>query len=105
MINWQVLIEKHLFNEKELKKLKTFDLAYFIRKSHFDEDRAQNYLVFNSIRKYFTLNSNFITKWTSKVWTSNESLEAVSATNNALTPSINYYGEKVRSKFTGSVLQ
>ena len=37
---------KHLLIENELKKLKTFDLAYFIGKSHFDEDGAQNYLIF-----------------------------------------------------------
>ena len=34
---------------------------------------------------------------------SNESLEVVSKTDN--TPSINYYGDKSRLKFTGSVLQ
>ena len=37
------------------------------------------------------------------IWRS--SLEAVSASNNTLAPAINYYGEKVRLKFTGSVLQ
>ena len=31
---------KHLLVENELKKLKTFDLGYFIGKSHFDEDGA-----------------------------------------------------------------
>ena len=46
---------KHLLIENELKKLKIFDLSYFIGKSHFDEDGAQNYLVFQSILKYFTL--------------------------------------------------
>ena len=37
---------KHLLVENELKKLKTFDSSYFIGKSHFEEDDAQNYLVF-----------------------------------------------------------
>ena len=37
---------KHLVFENELKNLKTFDLSYFIGKSHFDEDGTQNYLVF-----------------------------------------------------------
>ena len=37
---------KHLLFENELKKLKTFDLGYFIGKSHVDEDGAQSYLVF-----------------------------------------------------------
>ena len=36
---------KHLLVENELNKLKTFDSNYFIGKSHFEEDGAQNYLV------------------------------------------------------------
>ena len=54
---------RHLLNEKELKKLKTFDFSYFIGKSYFDEDGSENYLVFHSILKYFTLNNKWITKW------------------------------------------
>ena len=84
-----------------LKKLKTFDLCYFIRKSHFAEDGAQNYLVFQSVLEYFTLSSNWITKWLSK-GLSNESLEVINTSDNTLTPSINYYGDKARLKFTGS---
>ena len=90
--------------ETALKKLKTFDLGYFIRKSNFDEDGPQNHLVFQSWLEYFTLNSKWITKWKSK-GLSNESLEVVSTSNNSLTPSINYYGDKARLRFTGSVLQ
>ena len=88
--------------KKELKKLKTFDLGYFIGKSYFDEDGAQNYLVFQPILEYFTLNSNWLTKWKSK-GLSNENLEVVSTSKNTLTPLINYYGDKVRLRFTGSV--
>ena len=95
---------KHLLIENELKKLKTFYLSYFIGKKHFDEDGAQNYLVFQPILKYFTLNSKWITKWKSK-GLSNENLEVVSTSDNSLTPSVNYYGDKVRLRFTGSVLQ
>ena len=72
-----------------MKKLKAFDLGYFIGKSNFDEDGAQNYLVFQPILEYFTLNSNWITKWKSK-GSSNESLEVISASDNTLTPSVNY---------------
>ena len=36
---------KHFLVENELKKLKTFDSSYFIGKSHFEENCAQNYLV------------------------------------------------------------
>ena len=63
-----------ILNEKELKKLKALDLGYFTGKSYFDEDGTQNYLVFHSILEYFTLNSTWITKWTSK-GLSNESLK------------------------------
>ena len=38
---------KHLLVENELEKLNRFDLGYFIGKSHFEEDGAQNYSVFN----------------------------------------------------------
>ena len=86
---------KHLVTENKLKKLKTFHLGYFIEKIHFDEDGVQNYLVFQSILEYFSLNSKLITKWKSS-GLSNESLEVVSKKDNTLTPSINYDGEKVR---------
>ena len=33
--------------ENEFKKLKAFDLGYFIGKSRFEEDGVQNYLVFH----------------------------------------------------------
>ena len=36
--------------ENEFKKLKTFDLGYFIGKSYFEEDGAKNYLLFQAIR-------------------------------------------------------
>ena len=94
---------KHLLVKNELKNLKPFDLGYFIGKIRCDEDDAQNCLVFQQILKYFTLNSNFITKWNSK-GLSKESLEVVSKTDNTLTPSANYYENKVRLRFT-SVLQ
>ena len=95
---------RHLLIENMLKKLKTFDLGYFIGKSQFDENGAQDYLVFQPILEYFTLNSNWIIKWKSK-GLSNESLEVVSTSDNTLTPSVNYYGDKIRLRFTGSVLQ
>ena len=90
--------------ENKLKKLKIFDLTYFIGKSYFDEDGNQNYLIFHSILNYFTLNNKWITKWKSKAL-SNESLEIISTSDNSLTSSVNYYREKVRLKFAGSVLQ
>ena len=44
---------KHLLLENELKKLKTFDLSYFIGKSNFEEDDAQDHLVFEPMYRYF----------------------------------------------------
>ena len=79
-------------------------MSCFIEKSHFDEDGAQSYLIFQSMLEYFTLNSNWITKWKSK-GLSNKSLKVISTSDNTLTQSINHYGDKVRLKFTGSFLQ
>ena len=78
--------------ENKLKKLKAFDSCYY-NGNYFDEDGIQNYLVFQSILKYFTLNSSWIRKWKSK-GLSNESLGVVSTSSNILTPSVNCYGEK-----------
>ena len=49
-----------LLAKDELKKLKTLDLSYFIGKSHFGEDGAQNYLVFQPIRRYFKMDKKYI---------------------------------------------
>ena len=55
---------KHLVIENKLKKLKTFDLIYFHGKNHFEDDGTQNWLVFQSIQKYFrtvsTTDSNIL---------------------------------------------
>ena len=62
---------KHLLVENELKKLKIFDLSYFIGKSHFKEDGTENYLVFQSMHRYFKMiagvsTGNYIYFWKSK---------------------------------------
>ena len=54
--------------------------------------------------EYCTLKSNKITNWKSK-GLSNESFKIISTSDITLTPSINYYEDKARLKFTGSVLQ
>ena len=58
---------KNLLVENELKKLKAFDLSYFIDKSHF-EDGTQNYLLFQSLNKYFKIitNTKYMSEWESK---------------------------------------
>ena len=93
----------HLIVKNELNKLKTFDSGYFIGKSHFEEDGTQNYLVFQPINKYFKLNTNtlYILSWQSK-GLSNENIDPPTT---SLSPSINYVGNKIRVKFTGSCLK
>ena len=49
---------KHLLVGNESKKLKAFDLSYFIGRSHFEEDGVQNYLVFQPIIRYFKIITN-----------------------------------------------
>ena len=49
---------KHLLVENELKRLTTFDLIHFRGKNYFEEDGAQNYLVFQQMYKYLQKTSN-----------------------------------------------
>ena len=89
--------------EDELKKVKAFDLSYFIGKNHFEEDRTQNYLVFQPLNKYFRLITNelFILSWPSK----GLSTENIDPRNISLSPLTNYVGNKIRVKFTGGCLK
>ena len=86
---------KHLLDETELKKLKTFDLSYFIGKSHFEEDNTQNYLVFQPINKYFKVitNTDYVSSWKSKELSA-ESIKPPTTSDNSLTPALNYYVPK-----------
>ena len=54
-----------------MKKLQTFDSIYFRGKSHFEEDGAQNYLIFQLMYRYFKKvigvgNGKYIYFWKSK---------------------------------------
>ena len=89
--------------EKELKKLKTLYLRYFIGKSYFEEDDAQNYLVFQPIRRYFKINGKYISSWKSK-GLSDETITPDATSDNSLTPLIDY-GSKVRVKFNKGCLK
>ena len=100
---------KYLLVENESKKLKAFDLSYFIGKSHFEEDGAQNYLVFQPIVRYFKvitiIDSDYALSWESK-GLSAESIKPLTTSDNSLTPTLSYdYNFKVRVKFTGSCLK
>ena len=93
----------NLLVQNELNKLKTFDSAYFIGKSHFEEDGTQNYLVFQPINKYLKLYANtlYILSWKSK----GLSTETIDPLTTNLSPLINNVGNKKRVKFTGSSLK
>ena len=56
---------KNLLVESESEKLKTFDLSYFIGKSHFQEDGIQTYLAFQPINRYLKViaKTNCISTW------------------------------------------
>ena len=77
--------------------LKTFDSSYFIGKSHFEEDGTQNYLVFQSINRYFKIISktDHVSLWKSK-GLSAESIKPLNRSDNSLTSALNYYGSKTR---------
>ena len=96
----------HLLVQNELNKLKTFDSSYYHGKNYFDEDGALNYLVFQSLNKYFKLitNTNFVSSWKSK-GLSDESIKTPTTSDNSLNPELNYYGTNTRVKFTGSCLK
>ena len=93
--------------ENEFKKLTAFDLGYFIGKNYFEEDGAQNYLVFQPIIRYFKVNTiinvaDYISSWQSK-GLSAENIKPPAMSDNSLTPTISYYyAPKIRVKFTES---
>ena len=97
------------FVENELKKLKTFDSSCFIGKNYFKEDGSQNYLVFQSIIRYFKGNTiinvtDYILSWQSK-GLSAETIKPPT-TSDSYTPAISYcYAAKTRGKFTGIFLK
>ena len=59
--------------------------------------------------KYFKLNSivgviDRVLSWQSK-GLSNKSIKPPTTSDNSLTPELNYYGTKIKTKFTGSCLK
>ena len=89
-----------------MNKLKTFHSSYFIGKSHFEENGAQDYLVFQPLNKYFKViaNTDYVSSWKSK-GLSAESIKPPTTSDNILTPVVSYYGTKTRVRFTGSCLR
>ena len=86
-----------------MNKLKTFDSSYFINKSHFEEDCIQNYLVFQPLNKYFKLIANTLSilSWHSR----GLSTETIDFPTTSISLLIDYVGNKITAKFTGSCLK
>ena len=89
-----------------MNKLKTFDSSNSIGKCHFGEDGTQNCLVFEPMYRYFKMitNTDCISSWKSK-GLSAEGIKPPTTSDNSVTPALNYYGTKIRVKFTGSCLK
>ena len=97
---------KHLLVENEFKKLKTFDLSFFIGKNDFEENDTQNYLVFQPLNKYFKIitNTKYISSWKSK-GLSDENITAPTTSDYKLNPKLGYFGTKTRAELRGTCLK
>ena len=89
-----------------MNKLKTFNLSYFIGKSHFEKDGTQNGLVLQPLNKYFKVitNTDYVSSWQSKRLSA-EIIKPPTTSDNSLTPALSYYCIKTRVKFVGSCLK
>ena len=79
--------------------------SYFVGKGYFGEDGAQNYLVFQPIRRYSKkTNAKYTLLWKSK-GPSGETITPYVTSDNSFTPLIDHYDSKIRVKFSGSCLK
>ena len=90
-----------------MKKLKAFDSVYFRGKSYFEDDDGQNWLVLQTVQRYFktvSANDSNISSWKSK-GLSDESIKPPTTSNKMLNPSLDFVGTKARVKFNGDCLK
>ena len=76
----------------------TIHSIYFRGKSHFEDESTQNYLVFQTIYRYFktvSANDSDILSWKSKRL-SDESIKPPSKYHKMFNPSVDYVGTKMR---------
>ena len=79
--------------------------SYFVGKDYFGEDGAQNYLVFQSIRRYSKkTNAKYTSLWKSK-GPSGETITLYVTSDNSFNPLIDHCGNKIRVKFSGKCLK
>ena len=78
-----------------MKKLKVFYLTYFIGKSYFEEDGTQNYLLFQSLNKYFKIitNTKYVLPWQSKGLL-DKTIKPITTSDYKLNRQLNYFGTK-----------
>ena len=94
-----------------LKKLQTIDSIYFRGKSHFKEDGTQNYLVFQSMYRYFKrfagVGSGSYIYFQKSKGLSDENITAPTRTSihNSLNSQLTYLCNKTRAEFKGSCLK
>ena len=92
-----------------MKRLKTFDSIYFSGKSHFEEDGTQNYLVFQSMYRYFKRiigvgTGIYIYSWKSKRL-SDGNITVPTTSDYELKRQLSYFYTKTRVEFRGSCLK
>ena len=89
--------------------METFDSSYFRGKSHFEEDSAQNYLLFQPINRYFKKisgvgNGKYIYFWKTK-GLFDERINYITASNYSITSSLDYIGARITVTFNGRCLK
>ena len=95
--------------QDKIKKMKAFNISYFLGKSHFEEDGAQNYSVIQPMYRYFKKIigvgiGDYIYFWKSKGF-SDGSINSPITSDYSLTPILRYFGTKTRVEFNGSCLK
>ena len=83
------------------------DSIYFCDKSHFENDGTENYLVFQTVYRYFktaSANDSNILSWKFKGF-SDESVKPPIASDKILNPSVDCVVTKASVKFNGDCLK
>ena len=83
--------------QDKVLKLKTYDLSYFLGRTFFVDDGV---FVFQPFYRCFKKigNNNRVSAWKSK-GLSDESIKPLAASNNNISPALNYNNAKIRVKF------
>ena len=92
-----------------MEKLQKYDSIYFKGKSHFEEDGANKYLVFQPMYRYFKRVAGFSTGnhihfWKSK-GLSDENITAPTTSDYSLNPQLSYLRNKARVEIKASCLE